>query len=542
MLAFVAREAEQGEAQLFVRRLDQTRASVLSGTEGARSPFFSPDGQWIGFFASGKLKKIAVVGGAAVTLADAGNDRGGSWSEDGTIVFAPGNRQPLFRVSSAGGTLEPLTTLDEEESEVSHRWPQALPGGKAVLFTASAAGSNYEEAHFVVQSLASGARKIVHRGGFHARYLNSGHLVYVHEGTLFVAPFDLDRLEMTGAPAPALENVSAYRFRGAAQYALSDNGTLVYVPGGTVGGRSIDWMDRAGKREPLRSARGLYSHPQFSPDGRRLAVTILDRYLDVWVYDWERDTMSRLTFAPENDESPRWTPDGLRIAFGSWRDSTKSSNLYWKRADGTGDVERLTESEFPQRPGSWHPNGKFLAFTETKAGGGDVLILPIEGDESSGLKPGQPTAFLDEPFSEVHPSFSPDGRFLAYASYESGRFDVFVQSFPGPGGKWLISTDGGTWPTWSQNGEELFYRTADASRIMVATYAVEGETFRAEKPRLWSEGRFTPTPGFRNFDLHPDGDRFAVLVADDASVASKRDKVTFIFNFFEELERVAPSK
>jgi len=176
MLAFVAREGEDGASQLFVRRLDQTQASVLSGTEGARNPFFSPDGQWIGFFASGKLKKIAVVGGAAVTLADAGNNRGGSWSEDGTIVFAPGNRQPLFRVSSAGGTPEPLTTLDEEEPEVTHRWPQALPGGKAVLFTASALGSNYEEAHFVVQSLASGEKKIVHRGGFHARYLNSGHL------------------------------------------------------------------------------------------------------------------------------------------------------------------------------------------------------------------------------------------------------------------------------------------------------------------------------------------------------------------------------
>ena len=226
MLAFVAREGEAGTTQLFVRRLDQTQASALSGTEGARNPFFSSDGQWIGFFASGKLKKIAVVGGAAVTLADAGSDRGGSWSEDGTIVFTPNNRDPLLRVSSAGGTPEPLTTLDEEESEVSHRWPQVLPGGKAVLFTASALGNNYEEAHFVVQALASGERKIVHRGGFHARYLLSGHLAYVHEGTLFVTPFDLDRLEMTGAPAPLLENVTASALRGAAQYAVSGDGTL----------------------------------------------------------------------------------------------------------------------------------------------------------------------------------------------------------------------------------------------------------------------------------------------------------------------------
>ena len=393
-----------------------------------------------------------------------------------------------------------------------------------------------------MQSLTSGEKKIVHRGGFHARYLNSRHLAYVHEGTLFVAPFDLDRLETTGAPASALENVAAVRFRGDAQYALSGNGTLVYVPGETVTGASIDWMDREGKREPLRSERGLYGDPQFSPDGRRLAMAVLDHDVDVWVYDWELDTMSRLTFAPEFDGSPRWTPDGLRIVFASTRDNQNAPNLYWKRADGTGDIERLTESEFSQQPHSWHPSGKFLAFQQVNAGGVDVLILPIEGDESSGLKPGQPTPFLEGPFVDVHPSFSPDGRFLAYTSNESGRFDVFVQSFPGPGGKWLISTDGGTWPTWSQNGKELFYRTADQSRIMVATYTVEGETFRAEKPRLWSEGRFSPIVGFRNFDLHPDGDRFAVLVTDDADVESKRDKVTFIFNFFGELERIAPPK
>ena len=231
----------------------------------------------------------------------------------------------------------------------------------------------------------------------------------------------------------------------------------------------------------------------------------------------------------------------LRIVFASQRDNPNATNLYWKRADGTGDVERLTESEFHQRPRSWHPSGKFLAFEERNATSTDVLILPIEGNERSGWKPGQPTIFLDGPFAELQPSFSPDGQFLAYASNESGRFDVFVRSFPGRGGKWLISTDGGMWPTWSQNGEELFYRTADQTRIMVATYIIEGETFRAEKPRLWSEGRFART-GSRNFDLHPDGDRFAVLVTDDALVQSKQDKVTFVFNFFEELERIAPAK
>ena len=390
-----------------------------------------------------------------------------------------------------------------------------------------------------MQSLASGERKIVHRGGFHARYLLSGHLAYVHEGTLFVTRFDLDRLETTGAPAPLLENVTASALRGAAQYAVSGDGTLVYVPGEINIGMTIDWMDREGRREPLRSQPGLYSNPRFSPDGRRLAVSGDG---DVWVYDWERDTMSRLTFAAERAAMPVWTPDGRRIVFRSSRDDPNSWSLYWKRADGTGDVQRLTESEsYNQIPGSWHPSGELLAFQELSEDSWDVRILPMEGDESSGWSPGQATTFLDGPFHERQPSFSHDGRFLAYASDESGRYEVYVQSFPGPGGKWLISTNGGDWPVWSPNGEELFYRSADKSRIMVSTYVVEGETFRQDQARLWSEGRFMPAARNinGNFDIHPDGKRFAVLLYDDTEV--ERDKVTFVFNFFEELERLVPT-
>ncbi len=312
-LAFVASSADQKQ-RLYFRSLDQLQASVLPGTENVRNPFFSPNGEWIGFFADGKLKKISAQGGAVVTLCDAADDRGGSWSEDGTIVFTRGAGSGLSKISSAGGSPEQLTTLNQA-SEHTHRWSQVLPGGKTVLFTANVLLGSFERADIVAYTMSTGQRKTVLHGGFYGRYVPTGHLVYMHENTLFAVPFDAKRLEVTGQPAPILEGVVTNANTGGAQFSFSEAGNLVYVPGrsSAVLG-SIYWMERDGKFRPLRESPAGYLNPAFSPDGKRLAMEIFDgKNNDIWVYELGRDTLTRLTFASEASRVPVWTPDGQRI-------------------------------------------------------------------------------------------------------------------------------------------------------------------------------------------------------------------------------------
>jgi len=543
LLALVASGADQRQ-RIYVRSLDQLQTTALSGTENARHPFFSPDGQWIGFFADGKLKKISVQGGGAVTLCDAVNDRGGSWSEDGTIVFTPDNRAALSVVSSAGGMPQSLTTLDGQASEATQRWPQVLPAGKAVLFTSNTNGSTagFEDSNIVVYSMASGKRKTLQQDGFYARYVPTGHMLYIHEGTLFAVPFDLKRLEVTGQPTPILEGVVTAPAYAGAQFSFSETGNLVYVAGGSaIQNVSIYWMDREGKFTPLRETPSGYYNPAFSPDGKRLALEIFDgKRRNIWVYEWERDTLTRLTFAGEGDSKPVWTPDGQRIVYSS-QEKGGALNLWWIRADGAGDAQRLAESKSQQYATSWRPDGKVLAFSQLNPGTSyDIMTLSIEGDEKSGWKPGEPKPFVNSPFAEAEPAFSPNGRWLAYHSNESGSDEVYVRPFPGPGGKWQISTGGGVAPRWSPNGRELFYRTVD-SKIMEVTYATSGDSFRADKPQLWSPGQFTDRGATRNFDLHPDGKRFAVLKAPGTEPTAAVNKVSFIFNFFDELRRRVPT-
>ena len=543
-LALVATGSDQKQ-RIYIRSLDQLQAAVLSGTENARDPFFSPDGQWIGFFADSKLKKISVQGGAAVTLCDVTNDRGGSWGDDGSIVFTPDNRGTLFKVSPAGGTPQPLATLDKQTSENTQRWPQVLPGSKTVLFTSSDTGGTvgaFDDADIVTYSTASGQRKKLLHGGFYARYLPSGQVVYMHEGTLFAVPFDLKRLEVTGQPAPILEGVLTVPLYAGAQFSFSETGSLAYVPGRSGGVNvSIYWMDREGKFTPLRETPGDYRNPALSPDGKRLALDIGDaKRRDIWVYEWERDALTRMTFAGEANAYPVWTPDGKRIVYSS-REKSGAYNLWWIRADGAGAAQRLTESKNPQYALSWRPDGKFLAFHEINPSTGvDVMTMPVEGDEKSGWKPGEPKPFVNSVFTEAEPAFSPDGRWIAYVSNESGSYEVYVRPFPGPGGKWQVSTGAGTYPKWSRNGKELFYRTVD-SKIMVVTYTASDDSFHADKPQLWSPGQFTERGiGTYNFDLHPDGKRFAVLKAPGTEQTTAVNKVSFIFNFFDEIRRKFP--
>ena len=521
--------------QIFIRRLDQLQSSPLPGTKGARNAFFSPDSQWIGFFADGKLKKVSVTGAAATTLCDVENDRGGTWLEDGSIVFAPGTRSGLFRVASEGGQPEALTKLDEAASEITHRWPYAGPAG-TVLFIASAVSNNYEDANIVVRSIKTGEQKILHHGGFSPRYIKSGHLVYVQQDTMFAASLNANGLELSSQPVPILEGVRSAPNNGSSQFAFSDTGTAAYLS--SFPAVVINWLGRDGKIQPLRSNIGGYISPRFSPDGKRIAFEMTDQQHDVWVYEWERETMTRLTLGLTQDSRPVWSPKGAHIAFASQRGDNATFNLYSVRADGTGEPQPLTQSKNVQVPDSWHPSGKYLAFTENTRAANDIMILQMEGDEQSGWKPGAPSVFLATPFNERQAMFSPDGNWLAYSSGESIQPEVYVQPFPAASGRrWKISTDGGDFASWSRNGKELFYRAPD-QRIMVVSYKGEGDSFKAEKARLWSE---TPIgdrgPLNRNYDLHPDGQRVAFLKSLETEGEDKIDKATLIFNFFDELRR-----
>ena len=457
-LAFIARPT--GDAQhLYVRHLDQLGATRLDGTAGAEGPCFSPDGTWIAFFADRKLKKIPAAGGAVVILADAPEPRGAWWADDGTIAYAPHFRRALMRVSSLGGEPRPLTTL--ANGEISHRFPQVLPGG-VVLFTASTEVDIAAGATLVAANVASGARTTIHRGYF-GRYVNSGHLLYVEDDTLFAVPFDPVQPAAAGAAWRLVDSVMADGSRGSAQFAVSSSGAMAYVHGRNVfEARPLAWVDRNGSQDVVRAEPAEWLNPAVSPDGRYIAMDIrANGHSDIWVYDWARRALARLTTEPTNEEFPVWTPDGSRIVYRVFTSSAdpRGSSLAWKRADGMGSAQVLLRAPGMLRPGSWHPTRPLLAYVAAPPGReDDVMMLPLDGDETAGWVPGAPTAVVAGPARERGPSFSPDGRWLAYSSNEGASEQVMVQSFPGPGPKIVVAN--GTDPSWSGTRRELLFTEA----------------------------------------------------------------------------------
>ena len=543
-----------GKVRLHTRLLQQSQFTPLAGTENAHGPFFSPAGDWIGFFADGKMKKIAVEGGAAVTLCDAPYGLGGSWGDDGNIIAALNFRSALSRVPSADGTPVPVTKLNA--GEATHRWPQVLPGSHAVVFTAAAQiGAGYDDANIEGISLQSGERKTLHAGGFFPRYLTgatgsagTGHLVYLHQSTLFAVPFHAGRLAVAGTPAPILEEVGSTQVAGG-HFAFARNGTFVFLAGkADLDVYPISWVDSAGKTaQPLHAAPGRYLTPRFSPGGKRLAFAMVGgKGQEIWVKDMDRDSASRLSFVPGVNGSPAWTPDGKNIVFRS--ENPAALGLYSIRADGAGEAKRLTEGR--QTPSSFSPDGKRLATGPTGNGGsGDIFTLPVEADSApggAGLRLGKAELFLGTPFTEFSPMFSPDGRWLAYQSNESGTLEVYVRPFimpggvpgGGAGGRWQVSTGGGRDPVWSRDGRELLYQALD-NCVMAVGYAAKGDTFLAGLPRLWTEARVRFVGGVINYDLAPDGKRLAAIVADEEA-GKLPTSLTFLLHCGDERRRKAP--
>ena len=503
----------------------------LQGLKGQMRLSSPPDGQWIAFSSQGKLQKISVEGGPAITLCDAPAGVGGSWGEDGSIIF--NTKSHLSRLPLGGGPPTPVADL--QSGELTHRWPQILPGGKAILFTVQRDAAGFDTADIEVMSLADHSRKTLVRGGTFGRYLASGHLVYVNRGTLFAVPFDVDRLEVHGTPAPVLDQVSYNITYGSAQLDFSQTGTLIYRSGGAKGGGlfTIAWLDGAGKVQPLLAKPGAYKNPSLSPDGQRLAVDVTDGLgSDMWVYDWQRDTMTRMTFTGEADR-PVWSPDGRYIAF-----AAPGEGLFAIPSDGSGKAQPLTQGK-NQVPWSFAPDGKRLSFFQGGSGGIGLWTVPLESD-SAGLHAGNPEVFLQSAANEWQGSFSPDGQWMAYTSNESGTSQIYVRAFPDKGGKWQISNGGGQYPMWSRNGRELFFETLD-NHIMVAAYAMKGDSFEADKPRILSERQIGDLGGLLNVDLAPDGKRIvAMMPVETAEAEQPQNQVTFLENFFNELRRKVP--
>jgi serine/threonine-protein kinase len=512
--------------QLYARAVSDLTPRPLPGTEGARFPFFSPDGQWVGFFADGKLKKSSLAGGTPAILADAPDGRGASWTSAGDIVFAPDSASGLAVVSDTGGTPRTLTTLDFAAGDDSHRWPQVLPGHGAALFTVFA--WSRETADIVVVDLTTGARRSVQEGVDFARYVPAapgaatGHLLFVHGGALMAAPFDPEGGEAAGAAITVVEGVRA------GQFDVSANGVLVYTPGsGTAPDYSLVWVDRAGEANPLNDLPRGYEDLHLSPDGRRVALTIEEADPDysaahVWLADTERGTLTRFTFDGLSRD-PVWAPDGESIVFGSKRGEV-TFGLYQQRLDSQGSAELLWASPIPiwPDPVSWTPDGRTLVFdSKGEETGNDIWMLSLDAERTAG-------PWLQTPANEWAGRLSADGRWMAYNSDESGRTEVYVQPFPGPGGKWLVSQGGGYNAIWSRDGRQLFYRHRD----QIVMVDVETEpSFTIGKPVVLFSGRYRATG--RDFDVSPDGTRFVMMRNDDPRTTTK---LNVLLNWWRSLD------
>ncbi|HEY4979207.1 MAG TPA: protein kinase, partial [Candidatus Acidoferrum sp.] len=540
-IAYVTDEPGSTVGQLYVRELDQPTPVVLATLEnvgGAAAPFFSPDGQWIGFFGEGKLKKVSVRGGAPIALATVSGYRGGAWGEDDTIIFPTKFTSPLYRMPAAGGTPQEVTHLSAARAETTHRWPQILPGGKSVLFTASSNNNFFGQATVQAASLSTGEAKVIVENASFGRYLPGGYLAYCSQGTLFVVPFDAKSLQLTGTAVPVLQGIDFDISNGGVLFSSTDNGMAIYMAGSaSKQNLNLVMLNRKGEAQVLLKSEPDATSPRLSPDGKKVAFE--KGVGGIWIHDTVRGTTTPLALKSGSANFPIWTPDGEYLTYSYTAASRMGvgEHIYRRRADGVGEEEQLTPEASPSSyPSSWSPDGKTLAFLRLSQVDGaccDAWTMHFAEDG----KPQEPQLVADvsrgKSSSLAEPMFSPDGHWIAYSSADSGPPQVYVVPFPQSGGKWQISTDGGAEPRWSKTGHELFY--SKGQQIFTVSYLVDKNSFVASKPQPLFDGIAMRFP-YTAFDVSADGQHF-VAFQFEGGKKIERTEPTVVVNWLDEVRR-----
>ena len=524
----------EGDVRLYLRALDQLApAPIAASISNPIHLMMAPDGQWIGFgdTTDRMIKKVSINGGPPLPIAGlpTGTGYAGSaWAPDDTIIFGTSSAG-LMRVSP-GGAPETLTKADRTKGEVAHRFPYLLPGGRAILFTIFPADGQPDNMQIALLDLQSRQHRVIVRGGGFPVYMDSGHIVYGNDGTLRAVRFDLDRLEVQGNPVAVVEGIVT-KAGGAASFSVSANGTLVYVAGaGAAGRRSVVWVDRQGREEETNVPPRTYAYARLSPDGGRVALDIRDEQNDIWTWDLTRKTLTRLTFNPAIDRAPVWTPDGTRVAFSMATGSAEP--VFIQAADGSGTPTRVTPETGVFLPASFTPDGKQLLVHPSASAPYDLQIVDIDGKSP-------PRPLLAEPYSESNGVVSPDGRWLAYQSNESGRDEIYVRPFPDVrSGRWQVSSGGGTRPLWNRNGQELFYYLAPG--VIWSVPVVPGSSFTAGTPAVVVEGAYLAPYSGRMYDVSPDGRRFLLIKQSREDKEPPPPQLIVVQNWVEELKRLLP--
>jgi Tol biopolymer transport system component len=519
-LAF-GRQVGGGQGQICLRDLNVWLIRCLPRTDGGSNPFFSPDGSRVGYTAAGELWSVSSDGALPIRLAET-SGLGATWGRDDVVIFNPGYNQGLWRIAAPGESATQVSTPDSAKGELGHFWPQLLADGNTVLFTAF--NPNLTEAQVAALRLDTGEIVPLVADAVYGRYVSSGHLLFLRSNTLMAVPFDVARLKTHGTPTPVMDDVILTPQEGATSLAISDTGTLAYVRESVANPeRGLVWVDLQGNREALPGLRGQLDAPRLSPDGTRVALTLVQQANpDIYVYELDGGRGLRFTSKEGTQAAPIWTPDGSRIAFYS---DEPPFDLFWQPADRTGTAEALRTSSYDKNPDSFSPDGSVLVFTENRPTetGADLWLLPLDGDR-------EPVPFLQTEFNERNGQVSPDGRLIAYQSDETGRFEIYVRSFPGPAGERLVSTEGGTDPRWSRDGRTLFYRSEAG---MMALAIGPGSPLVISQPK-----RLFGLESLGTYDVAADG-RF--LFVDLPSDIAPR-QINIIQNWFEELNRLVPTE